>query len=668
MERRAHVIARPNGTERPKFIIYFDVESRVIEDTHYPFLICAEFTQYRKDRKATYSSEVDYHDNKFYTSSEEYTKNDKDLRVRFWKDVDDYASKNKFVYLINHNIAYDIISTSGIPELVRHGYKVTSYFEKGMVFILKMERREGEEGKEMKTSICFISSTNFFSTSLREVGKLFGINKLEYDYDKGGLEEGIIYCQRDRQIVRVAMESFFKFVEENKLGNVAKTISGQSFNAFTTSFMSHEIFIHTSKNAIALERTSYYGGRVECGFIGTANPDKDYYKLDINSMYPYVMKESNYPTKLMSFRKYASIEDIKDAIDEGESVIASVRVRSRKPFFPYRTKDKLIFPIGEFDTVLCTPELEFAFNENCIVEVYEASFYANAPLFAGFVDFFYTERLKAKAAKDKIRDNNYKLIMNSLYGKFGQKEDITTEFDEADETKICCRMVYDADEDKTYFEKTFGGKTFRKSGEREAFNSFPAISAHVTSFARIELLKCILKADFKNVLYMDTDSLFVTKEGYERLLDQIDPARLGALKLEEISNHVIIHAPKMYTFGKNTKSKGIRTNKYIVDIKEPEKEIKDVCIVADRKLTEDELIAEIRKDYNMVSYVLQSKYIGVEKLSDDTFSCWTFPKMATFIRNGDLSTFKNKWVTKKVSGQYTKGKVTDSGDVEPWEM
>jgi len=82
----------------------------------------------------------------------------------------------------------------------------------------------------------------------------------------------------------------------------------------------------------------------------------------------------------------------------------------------------------------------------------------------------------------------------------------------------------------------------------EASNSFVAIASFVTAYARCYLWELIEKAGEENVLYMDTDSLFVTKKGYENLKDYLDNKELGKLKLEDVTEDLTIWGAKLYKF------------------------------------------------------------------------------------------------------------------------
>lgn len=92
--------------------------------------------------------------------------------------------------------------------------------------------------------------------------------------------------------------------------------------------------------------------------------------------------------------------------------------------------------------------------------------------------------------------------------------------------------------------------------EVPAFNSFIAISAHITSYARIYLYELMKKAGFDNIFYVDTDCIFTNRIGYERLQDYINEYELGMLKLEGV-DYCYIRGLKNYKFGQAEKIKGV---------------------------------------------------------------------------------------------------------------
>ncbi len=100
--------------------------------------------------------------------------------------------------------------------------------------------------------------------------------------------------------------------------------------------------------------------------------------------------------------------------------------------------------------------------------------------------------------------------------------------------------------------------TSEETGETE--NSFPAVAAHVTAYARLHLWSLCQKAGKGHYLYCDTDSLIVDATGYANLADEMDDIALGRLKVEQQATEIEILAPKFYRFGEGWKRKGVSKN------------------------------------------------------------------------------------------------------------
>lgn len=604
--RKAHLLTPNKKSYTFNRVIYADSESRLRPGNldgekviyHDPYLMIGNFCDYRKgiDRWTDYHTQEDF-------------------LARFWQDVSSFCVKG-YNYLFAHNVSYDFISGYGLKHLVESGFRVDNYYEAQSVYIMRLRREVGKS----KQTLYILSSTNFFAASLKELGNTFGLQKLEVDYNLTGLEDVVTYCRRDVLILKTAMESFMKFVMDEDLGTMARTLAGQAFTAYRHRFMPVEIMIHAHEDACALERAAYYGGRVENWVQGEVRDPDGFYKLDVNSMYPYVMHEGVFPTCLLTFRKYNAPDDLRDFIDQGYSVVARVKVVTDDPVFPVKIRGNLIFPIGEFVTHLSTPELVYAFKRGNIAEVYEVAVFENGRIFRDYIDYFYGQRMAAKKRGDKVMDYLFKIMMNSLYGKFGQWSESWEKIADADPSEISVQKFYDLKTKEYYEIKTFGGASFRKVSEGEAFNSFPAIAAHVTAAARMQLWSYIEVAGRDHVYYMDTDSLFVDKPGYLALekAGVLDPSKLGSLKLEEGPEPVFkVNAPKDYEF--------MHTGK-------------------DGKKTLE----------HKMKGIPQKPGSGTKYLGNNRYAVMVWPKTNSFLRKGRLGGYYNRIVVKELRYEPTK--------------
>lgn len=623
--RQAHILKDNKSNQLPRYKVYIDTESRVINLKHYPYLAIACFidTRYRKENWTEYENE-----------------NIKNL----WKDIANFGAKEKgSVYVYGHNVAYDLLATGGIPALLEEGFHVTQFFEKGLTFILVMRKtavykdKKGEEKEKVLKTLNFVSTTNYFSFPLATLGEIFGLEKLGFDYDEGTLEEAKIYCRRDVEICKKATETFTNFVIENELGTLAKTTPGQAFNAYRHKFMKEKIFLHDSAPGFEVERKAYYGGRVECFKIGRF--EGNFYGYDINSMYPHVMNTNRYPVKLISVRGRNTLNEIASFI-KNYGVIGEFTVKTEKPVFPLKLDNNLIFPVGTFKTYLSTPEIKYGLENNLIMAAGEVAVYEMENIFTDYVKYFYEKRLEAKKQKNKVYDLLFKLFLNALYGKFGQKSDNWQRVGDAPPEVIKAEEIINIETGEREVYKIFGGSIFKKGEEEEGFNSFCGIASHVTAYARMELLKYIELAGWENVLYMDTDSLFVNAEGSQNLerAGVVDSKILGLMKLEKHDTKIYIKAPKDYEFAGEKKMKGVKKGS--------------------EQVTDENILSELALKMN----------VRVSDLPERIYSNIQWPSLYTFIRAGNLSNYYNIRRTKILAGYYNKGWVLEGGNVKPFEM
>jgi len=183
--------------------------------------------------------------------------------------------------------------------------------------------------------------------------------------------------------------------------------------------MPAKIYVHADQKALELERTAYYGGRNECYRLGP-QPDGLYYRLDVNSMYGSVMSTHRWPTRLRKLVNLPSIPELA-ALSDRYLCIASVTIETDIPLYPARLAGGTYYPTGRFSAVLPDAELLQALDRGHIVSVERVATYDSEILFQSFVDYFYGLRLSARAAGDQQTERFAKLLINSLYGKWGQR-------------------------------------------------------------------------------------------------------------------------------------------------------------------------------------------------------------------------------------------------------
>lgn len=450
------------------------------------------------------------------------------------------------IYCFGHNIGFDLRTLNAFHELDRIGFESEPPIINDRTFIWKV-KREGQR-------IFFLDTANYAVQSVAQLGKDLGFAKMEIDSFDMPTKELMEYCIRDCEVIAKFITDYVKFLHDNKLGEFKSTLASQTLTSWRKRFMSVQVHIHNIDNVLHLEREAYHGGRVECFYIKEFT-NGDFYNLDVNSMYPFIMSSKELPTKLTNIIKHPSKLFIKNRLQRSY-IIAECEVTTDLPVYPKMINNRLCFPIGSFITTLHHSELKFAIEHNHIKQVISAALYDKAVIWKDYVDFFYTKRLKAKERNDNSESYFCKIALNSLYGKFGQ-------------TNVE-RVVYHINSDELIWricftnpEKQIRGQVIGWFGDvinevrhGETAFSFPGLAGAVTAEARMLLWKYMEIAGHEETLYCDTDSLIVTKSGYNKLHSWIDSGKIGSLKLEGNSNFLHIRGNKDYSFGDKIKTKG----------------------------------------------------------------------------------------------------------------
>lgn len=281
-------------------------------------------------------------------------------------------------------------------------------------------------------------------------------------------------------------------------------------------------------------RRSYFGGRTEI-FKPVFQSKKETLKnYDINSLYPFVMRDNDFPLCL----DYETNSFEKDQLGIYEITIKSpddiyIPVLGVKA--DCGNGLKYIFPKGVIRGYFCSPEINLALKEGYkILKVHSGKVYKNGgKIFKTFVNDLYEKRLEAKRDKKGADEIIYKLMMNSLYGRFGMNV-----WDKE-------KMVFDDGSEGItlkYEFKTSKGRLIRIGSSPSEMGGFSfsnvLIATFVTSYARCENYKYLKKFQ-KSIHYTDTDSFFTTETIKEK-------KELGELKLENESNCACFILPKTY--------------------------------------------------------------------------------------------------------------------------
>lgn len=457
--------------------------------------------------------------------------------------------KSQMLHVFAHNIGFDI-RVLNLPQVFNEiGFTSEPPIINQMAFIWRVKSDKG--------NYLFLDTANLGVRSVQSLGHDMGYEKKTIDFLTASIDELFDYCIVDVDILAKFVISYITYISVNELGSFKVTLASQAMTAFRTKFMHTQPYIHNYQPAIELERKAYHGGRVECFRLGK-QPRKNWFYLDVNSMYPASMMGNDLPIAFLGMSYDSSIKILKARI-KNYYIIADVLIDTDEPVYPYTPDDKLLFPIGKFRTILSHHELLYALEHNHIKKIYSSAQYKMGSLFEPYVNFFYSEKVKYKELNNKLWAMIAKLFLNALYGKWGQSAPHREPYGDTQYKGVYREPNYDVDEMLHFQVIAWYGKVYKEFKQGETSFSCPYIASAITAKARMLLWMYIKQAGRNNVAYVDTDSLIVNSRGFRRLLQNVSKDRLGALKLETQSQHFELWGNKDYVFAEDTKHKGIPT-------------------------------------------------------------------------------------------------------------
>jgi len=273
-------------------------------------------------------------------------------------------------------------------------------------------------------------------------------------------------------------------------------------------------------------------------------------------MYPYVMRKYRYPAELVCYIEDEPAVRYTECL-KGYLMIADVELDTAEPAFAVRYRRRTVFPVGRFETTLCTGSLLYALKKGYIKRWLRAAVYNGEDLFGWYVDYFLSLRSRYESAGNSVMAHLAKIMANSLYGKFGERNVETFKYDDDAADDYWRDEVIDGVEGGVWIETRLLGIYMMQHYKGETPHSAPAIAAHITDNARMELWSLIQQIGRDRVLYCDTDSVIVREDVLDDITWPVSPVEAGALKIQGRCSELIIDGAKNYRTDAQRHIKGI---------------------------------------------------------------------------------------------------------------
>nr|CAA36327.1 DNA polymerase [Neurospora intermedia] len=361
-------------------------------------------------------------------------------------------------------------------------------------------------------------------------------------------KELIKYCEIDTIALYQVLVSFQRKIYEKFMIDCTKypTIPSLAFAIFRKKYLVEDMIPNIKSKLHNIIKLSYFGGICELYKPFGVNI-KSY---DVNSLYPFAMKYFKMPSGIPKYVKgtLQNIVRFTDSICEVPFGFYNVKVKTPlnldKPFLPTRLNTpagtRTAFPLGQWEGWYFSEEILNAMKHGYEFEFIEGYLFEESSMFDEYIDLLYN--IKKNSPKESPWYYISKLLMNSLYGRFGlnsEGEEIFITSEEEGDAIIATKEYV------TITPLSSGNVLISAKLPEEAFgdmNISVPISSAIAAYSRIHMSHFLTKYS-NNIYYIDTDGI---KVDIDLDKDEVDSKELGKMKYEYVFEEYTSLGPKVY--------------------------------------------------------------------------------------------------------------------------
>jgi hypothetical protein len=361
-------------------------------------------------------------------------------------------------------------------------------------------------------------------------------------------EETIKYCILDCVVLYQILSKFNELIFTKWNLNVHRfpTLSSLAFGIFRAHYLGEHKIPKLGGEIYDFIRQAYTGGRVDV-FKPQGN---DLYYYDVNSLYPTVYSSQAMPVgKPTYFKGDNLLEHYPDAFGFFKCKIEApndLNVPILQTHVETSAGKRTVAPLGSWTDVLFSEEMKNAISYGYKISVLEGFMFDKAVIF----DKYAEDLFEIKQSHDSSHPMYLisKLLLNSLYGRFGMSLDLISH-EVIDNRKLVKYIgkakefipdIIDLNNGKSIVSK-ISSKNYERDCDTASMNVSIGIAAAITAYARIHMTPFLQDPSY-NVYYSDTDSIVTDNTIDSKHIG----SALGQMKLEYKINKAVFLAPKVY--------------------------------------------------------------------------------------------------------------------------
>jgi len=483
---------------------------------------------------------------------------------QLWEWIAGQTRKGQRTVAWAHNLSFDLRVSEALRWLPRQGFHLQG------IVLERTASWASWTSKDHGSLIC-CDLYAWLPHTLDRIARELGVSRETWDserYQAATLPELQARCTSDVQITRQAIQTLLTWLQAEDCGPFRLTGSGQAHACWRKRFEAGKayepqsqhrgqgIWVHGDPELRQLEREAMWTGRCEAWRHGEI--DGPLYEYDMNLAYCRIAATHSLPAHCRGEHGAIGHDRLYDLLRGDYAVMAEIEVHGlAKPILPCRVGERIIWPTGDFETIVWDPELRLLFSSN--PERIPGGFtvkrcwtYHTGPALKPMAEWI-IHGLGSPYTPAPIR-LLLKHWARALIGRMALRYRRWEPYGDMPDLGLSLWVGYDEDGAPTE-NLQVGHERFSLADLEETEASAPQVTGWVMSQCRAQLWRMIQHADPQNIAYMDTDSLLTTRlASFLPLGGDVNP---GGIQLKAKWDHATIHGPRNIELDQDRRLSGI---------------------------------------------------------------------------------------------------------------
>jgi len=521
-ERKAHWV-RPNHQERmPPRMVALDTESSSTYDNETETQVwkvgCA--IRWRTDLKSSDRCEAAVFEDP----------------ESFWSWVSEYTRIGTRTVVWAHNLGHDVRISRMFDILPTLGFRLEW---------CNLDRNiSSATWRSDHGTIVLADTWTWIPLPLEVIAPQVGMVKYEMPGKGRDDTEWARYCMRDAEIVYHVCTRLVSFIKTAGLGNWQPTGAGMAYATWRHKFLTDKVLVHDDMDAISAERSAMHTGRAEAWRHGEQVGEK-WTEVDLRTAYLTIASECELPRKLHMHNGPLSCAQFRK-LRERFSVLSRVTVTQDMPVLPMKTPERILWPVGTFDTWVWDNELDLALRYGAKVKIREAYTYVRSPILREWADWVLSILDPHSENVSAVVRTHIKHCSRALIGRIALRVPSWEQFGDNIEGITGISNMVDADTGMRHRLLHVGNDTLIETRRDEGKDSLPMVTGWIMAECRTRLFDTMATVGFENLAHVDTDSVICNATGLSNLRASMDTVFDHYWQIKGTWSRLEVIAPRAY--------------------------------------------------------------------------------------------------------------------------